>query len=131
MPIPANIRPNHYFQFSADNIDIIEETLDGQGTFHATQTAAFQGGKSQETCIPPIALGKERSLTVPDTLHQLTAAPWIASRPAPAFAPGSIDIAWYDADATLDRNARLWPGLLHDRHILKIQKFIFGLDLIK
>ena len=34
--VPLNIEPTKFFQFSADNIDIIEETLDGKGIFHAT-----------------------------------------------------------------------------------------------
>ena len=32
----------NFVKFAADNIGIIEETLDGKETFHATQMAAFQ-----------------------------------------------------------------------------------------
>ena len=34
--VPSNLTPGKFFQFAADNIDLIEETLDGMGTFHAT-----------------------------------------------------------------------------------------------
>ena len=47
VPIPSNLKANKFFQFAADNIDIIGETLDGMGTFHATQMVTFQRGKKQ------------------------------------------------------------------------------------
>ena len=37
-----------YLRFSGDNIDIIEETLSGTGTFHATQVAALRRKAPQE-----------------------------------------------------------------------------------
>ena len=42
VPIPTNLNRNSFFQFAADNIDILEETLDGKDTFHATQMVVFQ-----------------------------------------------------------------------------------------
>ena len=48
VPIPSNLKANKFFQFAADNIDIIEATLDGMGTFHATQMVTFQRGKKQQ-----------------------------------------------------------------------------------
>lgn len=43
--IPKGLKCGDLIQFVVDNIDVIEDTLDGQGTFHGTQIAAFQ--KSQ------------------------------------------------------------------------------------
>ena len=37
-----------YVTYANDNIDINEETLDGKGTFHASQTAAFRRQESGE-----------------------------------------------------------------------------------
>ena len=42
--IPANVahlKLPGYIRFANDNIDIIEETLDGKGTFHASQSVIF------------------------------------------------------------------------------------------
>lgn len=44
----ANIVNSKFVQFAADNIEIIEDTIDGKGTFHATQMAAFQRGPAAE-----------------------------------------------------------------------------------
>lgn len=41
-PVPDNLVPFQFVQFAADNVDILEETLDGKGTFHGMQMAAFQ-----------------------------------------------------------------------------------------
>ena len=43
-PILSNLVEHNLLQFSADNMNIIEETLDGQGTVHAAQVIVFQRG---------------------------------------------------------------------------------------
>ena len=35
--IPPNLVPGKFVTFSADNIDIMDESLDGKNSFHATQ----------------------------------------------------------------------------------------------
>ena len=42
--IPPNLVKGRFLHFSTDNVDINEYTLDGKGTFHATQVAAWQRG---------------------------------------------------------------------------------------
>ena len=42
IPIPSIVQTGKFFQFAADNIDFIEETLDGKGTFHAKQMITLQ-----------------------------------------------------------------------------------------
>ena len=37
-----------YIMYANDNIDINEETLDGKGTFHASQAAAFRQSNPEE-----------------------------------------------------------------------------------
>ena len=37
--IPPNLVTGKFVMFSADNIDILDETLDGKNTFHATQVS--------------------------------------------------------------------------------------------
>lgn len=41
---PTQLVPQRLIQFAADNINILEETLDKSPTFHATQMVAFQQG---------------------------------------------------------------------------------------
>ena len=42
--LPPNLVKDRFVIFSADNIDINENTLDGKNSFHATQFAAWQRG---------------------------------------------------------------------------------------
>ena len=39
--IPSNMMANKFIHYTCDNIDILDETLDGKNTFHATQLAAW------------------------------------------------------------------------------------------
>ncbi len=60
--VPDNLVKLKFVQFAADNIDIIEETIDGKGTFHATQIAAFQRGPAEEVHQPKPLDGSDRNL---------------------------------------------------------------------
>ena len=35
--VPPNLVPGKFVHFAVDNIDILDESLDGKDTFHATQ----------------------------------------------------------------------------------------------
>ena len=75
IPIPTRIEHGSFVQFAADNIDLIEETLDGKGTFHATQMIAIQ--RSTNTQLQDddeLPIGKAKSLSVPDEVHELKVA---------------------------------------------------------
>ena len=51
-----------FFQYVFDNIDVIEETLDGMETFHAIQMVAFQRGQlEKQHKSDTIAIRKEKS----------------------------------------------------------------------
>lgn len=53
--VPRNFtgttNPAGYTRFAVDNIDINEETLNGMGTFHATQVAAFRRKEEGEPAM--------------------------------------------------------------------------------
>ena len=46
--IPPNLVANKFIHFTADNIDVLDETLDGKNTFHATQMATWQRGQTAD-----------------------------------------------------------------------------------
>ena len=46
--VPQNLVKGRFVHFSTDNVDINEYTLDGKGTFHATQVAASNAGHPKE-----------------------------------------------------------------------------------
>ena len=55
--IPQSMIPGRFVQFSADNFDLLEETLDGKDPLHVTQMVAFQRGKKNRrlvTMTPPL-----------------------------------------------------------------------------
>lgn len=84
---PSNLVHNKFTQFAVDNIDIIEDVLDGKGTFHATQCAAFQCGVNPDSsCNKDI--GKSRSLgpSLPDDFHKILNSGYVVrQRPKPIF----------------------------------------------
>lgn len=70
--IPRGIVSNKFVQFAADNLDILEETLDGKGTFHVTQMVAFQTGPGVPTSVEGTRIGRSKSLKkVPPEFHQI------------------------------------------------------------
>ena len=42
--IPENLVPGRFVHFSSNNIDILDSSLNGKSTFHATQLTAWQRG---------------------------------------------------------------------------------------
>ena len=70
--IPKNLVQSRFTQFAADNFDIVEETLDGKGTFHVTQMAAFQRGPPNQYNLDEMCTSRTKSLSdVPPTFHEL------------------------------------------------------------
>ncbi|CAG9760246.1 unnamed protein product [Ceutorhynchus assimilis] len=68
--IPRQLVPNWFVQFAADNIDILEETLDKAPTFHATQMVAFQQGPPNRICHDQLnLLPYEVKLNIPESFH--------------------------------------------------------------
>ena len=104
VPIPTKLNRNSFFQFAADNIDILEETLDGKDTFHATQMVVFQRTQYETTDSCKIPIGKDKSITVPSELNELLDAPKITGRPSPKF-DHPVQSEWFDPDRDLDQEA--------------------------
>ena len=67
--VPENFVPNTFIHFTADNIDILDESLDGKNTFHATQMAAYQrsDNRNQDPLIA-IEISAAETLKVTDIL---------------------------------------------------------------
>ena len=79
-PIPENLVNGQFLQFAADNIDILEETLDGKGTFHATQMAVFQYGPPKQLTPKEVSstIKRDRALReIPPELNEILVAPLI------------------------------------------------------
>ena len=100
----ANASLPGYIMYANDNKDINEATLDGIGTFHASQTAAFRRSKPSEE-IPKIKLKSERSksVSVPPGLFELRDAKMGSQKPPPKF-HASISPEMYDADTEININ---------------------------
>ena len=73
--IPQTLVPGRFIQFAADNLDLLEETLDGKGTFHVTQMIVFQCGPKNEGKPGNSAISRNKSLTnIPPEFHELAAS---------------------------------------------------------
>ena len=106
-PVPPNLLEGKVLQFAADNIDIIEETLDSKGTFHATQMVAFQRGEPTGQSEQQLPLGKGGSLKIPEELKkQLNHAPETIARPIPRFVV-DVDLESYEPNPILNTTANI------------------------
>jgi hypothetical protein len=93
--IPPNLVPNTFVYYTADNIDILDDTLDGKETFHATQVAAWQRGPEKDLMLDTMKLSTKRTLHVPEVMGNISASNMPTVRPNPAFL-GPVDKTWYD-----------------------------------
>ena len=69
--VPPNLSPGNFIHFSADNIDILDETMDGKNTFHATQIAAWQRGSDNVLLLDGVGPSKKRILDVPELMDKV------------------------------------------------------------
>ncbi|XP_033099106.1 uncharacterized protein LOC117102801 isoform X1 [Anneissia japonica] len=94
--IPSNLTKNQFFQFAADNIDIIEETLDGTGTFHATQMVVHQRGISDKH-HHDIPIAKDTSFKIPEEFNKIDPAPFHRGRTSPVLNK-ELNHEWFNPD---------------------------------
>ena len=82
--VPQNTQKGKFIQFAGDNLDIIEETIDGKGTFHVTQMAMFQRGPIEEKHLPDrTVINRSKVLKdVPEDFHKLASVD-VFSKPVP------------------------------------------------
>lgn len=84
-----------YIRYANDNIDIIEETLDGQGSFHASQSAAFRRSIPGEKIITPdVKSSSSRSVTVPEHFNEIQPSGMGNQKPEATF-PVAVKSDWY------------------------------------
>lgn len=87
-----------YLRYANDNIDINVESLDGKGSFHASQTAAFRRNTPDEEANQiHIKYTNMRSLKVPPEFHELQSVNIGSSKPEPVF-PQAVNMSYYEPD---------------------------------
>ena len=95
--------PAGYTGFAVDNIDINEETLNGMGTFHATQVAAFRQKEEGEPAMD-IELSPKSEMRldvqVPSELHELADLSLDNKKPEPEL-QNTVVSEWYTPDSSL------------------------------
>ena len=70
--VHQNLIKDRFVHFSADNVDINEHTLDGKGTFHATQVAAWQRGPPKGNLLSGVEIhGKSNPLNIPREMNDV------------------------------------------------------------
>lgn len=103
--IPPNLTPNRFVYYTADNIDILDETLDGKDTFHATQVAAWQRGPSPDVMLDTMTLSTKKTLDVPEVMGNISAANMPAVRPNPVLL-GPVEKTWYDQTCRINQSVK-------------------------
>jgi hypothetical protein len=92
--IPPNIVANKFIHYTTDNIDILDETLDGKNTFHATQMAVWQRGQKADAELQMLEPSTRHTLIVPDVLENLYPTNINPATSEPAFT-APVDKAWF------------------------------------
>ena len=126
--VPRNFtgttNPAGYTRFAVDNIDINEETLNGMGTFHATQVAAFRRKEEGEPAMD-IELSTKSDwrldVQVPSELHELIDLSLDNKKPEPELQKTVVS-EWYTPDSSLIeesyRKDLAWIlGRLHEQNL--------------
>ena len=91
--IAPNLVQGNFVHFSADNIDILDETMDGKNTFHARQIAAWQRGTEDMSLLYGVSPSKKRSLKVPESIDKIERI--VIRRSNPVFIK-AVKTTWYD-----------------------------------
>lgn len=91
--IPPNLVQGKFVHFSADNVDILDETLDGKNTFHATQITAWQRGMEHVSLLDGVSPPKKRALDVPESIDKIESV--VVKKTNPVFIK-AVKTTWYD-----------------------------------
>ena len=91
--MPPNLLPGKFVHFSADNIDIVDETMDGKNTFHATQIAAWQRGAESNSTLENLKPSTKHSLSVPESMEKIY--PVAVKQSSPMFLR-EVRKEWFD-----------------------------------
>lgn len=95
--------PEPILQITADNIDIIADTLDGKKSFHGTQVVAFQrGASSSASILDKIEIKNKVAFRIPAVLNQLPPDPILPSF-LPTFSK-PINTNWYRKHADVPKS---------------------------
>lgn len=93
-------------QITADNIDIIADTLDGKNSFHGTQVVAFQRGASSSSAsiLSEIEMKPKVAFRIPAVLSRIPPEPTL-----PPFSPNfakPIITDWYKRDVNVTESVK-------------------------
>ena len=69
--IPPNMKENTFIHYTCDNIDILDDTIDGKNTFHAAQMASWQRGQGLDVALENLEVSSSRTLHVPNAIEKL------------------------------------------------------------
>jgi uncharacterized protein YdcH (DUF465 family) len=95
--VPENLQPNIFVHFSTDNTDIMDASLDGKNTFHATQVTAWQRGPPSETDTLESIQLSQKKLVVPEVMINNIPPERVINHPTPVF-HNNIKMEWYTKD---------------------------------
>ena len=99
--IPRNFVPNEFIHFTADNIDIMDESLDGKSKFHATQLAAYPRSTGEvPNLLATVEISDKHTLKVPEILKELLPVKINEGKTNSVFQK-PVDSSWFDAKGSI------------------------------
>lgn len=64
----TDVNPDNFMQFTTDNIDINDSSLEGKDTFHATQVPGWQRGPDKTKHLASLRPADKTTLVIPEAL---------------------------------------------------------------
>ncbi len=98
IPVSSNLTSREFVYVAADNIDIIEETLDGKGTIHATQMVGYQHPSETNTTesdIKSLPICDDKCLKVLHDFQELCDPPYTPTRPNSTYTAEQVKQEWF------------------------------------
>ena len=107
--VPRNLVPQRFIHFSTDNIDILDSSLDGKDTFHATQVTAWQRGPQPDTNALANLQPCQKKLIVPDALTTTIPPDKFVGSPEPRF-KNAVQLEWFTGTEETDPHIAIAKG---------------------
>ena len=107
--LPFNIKNETFVYYTADNIDILNETLDGKNTFHATQLAARQRGSDNLDSLKSVKVNKRHQINVPEAMKLRIPPNVVVGKENPIYQ--NVEKSWFVR--SLKKMQKLWPCICY------------------
>ena len=101
--LPPNLVEGVFTHFSADNLDILDSSLDVKDTCHVTQITAWQAGPGKDIDLEEIVPSKNKTLEAPPDMDKIICTNAVLGKGAPTFE--NVDLDMFKTQPTVTKQS--------------------------